>query len=66
MWSKSGEKRSGLGVHKGHIKHITVTCSTWERKWTPLWAGVFDALLEELRPAGSVITARELGQVCVR
>jgi hypothetical protein len=45
-------------VQKGHIGHITVSCSAWERKRTPLWAGIVDALLEKLGPAGSVITAR--------
>ncbi len=31
-----------------------------ERKRTPSWAGVVVALLEELRPPGSVITVREV------
>src|SRR6266853_93268 len=35
------------------------TCSSWEWKRTPLWAGVAAALLEELKPTGSVITVRE-------
>src|SRR5216683_3645136 len=35
------------------------TCSSWESKRTPLWVGVAGALLEELRPTGSMITVRE-------
>jgi hypothetical protein len=35
------------------------TCSSWEWKRTPLWAGVAGALLEELKPTESVIIVRE-------
>ena len=40
-------------------------CSSWGWKQTPLWAGVAGALLDELRPTGSVITVKEpRGGVC--
>ena len=35
------------------------TCSSWEWKWTPLWASVAGALLEEPELIGSVIIVRD-------
>src|SRR6266851_9051575 len=41
------------------------TCSSWGWKRMPLWPGVVGALLDELRPTGSVITVMEArGGVC--